>query len=285
VGAPAGDWTFSIVTLDAALNTASLGAAELTAAGLPTKFTVVSSHPDTTPPALVQLNYMPTGVDVSAGPQTIAVAARLTDAGSGVARFDFSIVAPNGVSTVGCSAFAPNPPGTAADGTWQCGLTIPAGAQQGDWSIKAAAVDASFNTNVILPPNKVTVVNTAPDPTPPALASLTINPQTVDVTYGAQVVTVSAHVTDAQSGVAQFTFRGATPDGTKVECSAVQPDAGTINDGTWSCRFTLPSGVPVGDWQVSVQVADKALNFRQYGATELGNMQLPTKFTVVNRAP
>ncbi len=285
VGAPPGDWSFSIVALDAALNTISLGAAELRAANLPTKFTVVSSHPDTIAPALVRLDYMPTTVDVSAGVKTIAVAAHLTDAGSGVSRFDFSIVAPNGVSTVGCSAFAPNPPGTAADGTWQCVLSVPAGAQPGNWSIKAAAVDASFNTNLILPPNKVTVVNTAPDPTPPALASLTITPQTVDVTYGAQVVTVSARVTDAQSGVAQFNFKGATNDGTKVECSAAAPDAGTINDGTWSCRFTLPSGVPVGDWQVSVQVADKALNFRQYGTTELGGMQMPTKFTVVNRAP
>jgi hypothetical protein len=228
---------------------------------------------------------MPTSVDVSSGPKTIAVAAQLTDAGAGVARFDFSIVAPNGVSTVGCSAFAPNPPGTAANGTWQCMLTVPAGAQPGDWSIKAAAVDASFNTNLIIPPNKVTVVNTAPDPTPPALASLTITPQTVDVTYGAQVVTVSGRVTDALSGVAQFTFKGGAPDGAKVECSASQPDAGTVNDGTWSCRFTLPSGVAVGDWQVSVQVADKALNFRQYGATELGNIQMPAKFTVVNRAP
>jgi hypothetical protein len=70
-----------------------------------------------------------------------------------------------------------------------------------------------------------------------------------------------------------------------VECSAIQPDLGTINDGTWSCRFTLPAGVAVGDWQVSAQVADKALNLRQYGTTELGNMHLPTKFTVVNRVP
>jgi uncharacterized protein YjdB len=283
-GAPPGDWTISIVALDAALNHTSLGTTELRAANLPTKFVVVNAHPDTTPPTLVRLDYTPTTVDVSTGAQTIAVAAHLTDAGSGVARFDFSITAPNGVSMVGCSAFAPVAPGTAADGTWQCSVVVPAGAQPGSWSIKAGAVDASYNTALILPPQTITVTDAAPDLTPPTLASLTITPQTVDASYVAQIVTVSARLTDAQSGVAQFTFRAVAPDSTKVECSAYQPDAGagTTADGTWSCRFTIPPGIALGDWLVSVQLADKALNVRQYGTTELGALGMPTKFTVIS---
>jgi serine protease len=283
VGAPPGDWTFSIVALDEAINTVSLGTAELSAAQLPTRFTVISTNPDKLPPTLVALNF-PTDVDVSAGPDTLVVAARLTDAGSGVSRFDFSMIAPNGVSTAGCSAFAPTAPGNPADGVWQCALVLPAGAPPGPWSIKAAAVDASFNTTFILPPDKITVVNTAPDPTPPELVSLTITPQTVDVSYGAQVVTVSARLTDAQSGVAGFTFRATARDSTQVECSATSPDTGggTTADGTWSCRFTIPAGVARGDWLASVAISDKALNQRQYDTAAIGAKGLPTKFTVVS---
>jgi hypothetical protein len=282
-GAPPGDWTFSIVALDNALNHVSLGATELRAAGLPTKFTVVSTNPDRTQPTLVRLDYTPTTVDVSTGAQSIAVAAHLTDGGSGVGRFDFSIKAPNGVSSVGCSAFAPSS-GTPADGVWQCTFQVPAGAQPGLWSITAAAVDASFNTLLILPPDKISVTNTAPDLTPPELGSLTITPQTVDVSYGAQVVTVSARLTDAQSGVAGFTFRATAPDQSRVECSASSPDAGagTTADGTWSCRFTIPAGVALGDWLASVSLADKALNQRQYDSSALGAKGMPTKFTVVS---
>jgi hypothetical protein len=69
-----------------------------------------------------------------------------------------------------------------------------------------------------------------------------------------------------------------------VECSANQPNAGagTTADGTWSCRFTIPPGIALGDWLVSVQLADKALNVRQYGTSELGAMGMPTKFTVIS---
>jgi hypothetical protein len=277
---PNGDWTLSVVAFDAAVNRISLGTTQLAALSLPTRFTVVSSSPDVTPPTLVDLSVSPLSVDVSNGPQVITVDAHLTDAGSGVARFDFNLTAPTGGSLVGCSATAPAS-GTTADGTWHCTVTMPAGAAPGPWSLSVGVGDAAFNSDLGHLPGQVTVTNSAPDVDAPVFTSLTIDPSVVDLTTGAKVVTVTAKLTDVGTGVDRFDFRAAATDGTLAECSSTAPEpGGTRQNGTWVCRVTIPPSVVGGDWQIFVRAADKALNVRAPTQAEMSAFG-PTKFTVI----
>ncbi|MFL5607256.1 MAG: Ig domain-containing protein, partial [Gemmatimonadaceae bacterium] len=134
-GAAAGDWIVSLLAFDVALNRRALSSPELAAAGLPSKFRVVSPTEDKTAPVLVgALGITPASVDVTTGAKTIAVEAHLTDTnGSGVARFEFVAASPSGNATVGCSASTPVA-GSPTDGTWRCMLTIPAGVEPGSWA-------------------------------------------------------------------------------------------------------------------------------------------------------
>lgn len=280
-GSAPGDWTISIVALDAALNRRSLTSADLAAAATQSTLSVASSTQDVTPPAVVGgLNGIPPQVDVTSAPVSLTVSAQLTDAQSGVARFDVGLRAPDGKTSVSCSANAPTS-GTPADGIWQCTLTIPKGAQPGNWSIAIRAIDAAFNTYASISPSTLTVVNTAPDITPPAITSLTVSPTRVDLTTGAQVVTATARITDAETGVATFLFRVTAPDNTTAQCVSDRPATGTIADGTWTCQITIPPGVPAGDWAITVEATDKALNVRTLRTAELTAAGFPTKVTVV----
>jgi hypothetical protein len=280
-GSAAGNWTIAIVAVDAALNTRSLTSANLVTAGTQGTLNVADSQQDVTPPAVVgTLNGIPPQVDVTNAPASMLVSVRLTDAGSGVARFDLGLLAPDGKTSVQCSATAPTT-GTTADGTWQCTVTIPRGAQPGPWSIAIRAIDAAFNTYYSTAGVTLSVVDSAADTTPPAFAGLTVSPTTVDLATGAQTVTATAHLTDAGSGVASFLFRATAPDNTVAQCVANNPASGTAADGTWSCQLTIPPGVATGDWLITVQATDAALNH-----TVLGNggsampAGFPTKITV-----
>jgi uncharacterized protein YjdB len=281
-GSAQGDWTISVVAIDAALNRRSLSSADLAAAGLQSKLTITNSNPDVTPPAVAStLGGIPASVDVTTGPVSMTASVTLTDAGSGVGRFDLSLLAPDNVTTVGCSASAPTT-GTRANGVWQCTVTIPKGAQPGNWSIAIRAIDQAFNTYITTAAATLNVVDTAPDAIPPTFAGLTVSPTTVDISTGAQVITATAHLTDAGTGVASFVFRATAPDNTAAQCVASQPTTGTAADGTWTCQITIPPGVATGDWMIAVQASDNALNRRMLTTTELTAAGFPTKITVTS---
>jgi uncharacterized protein YjdB len=138
-GASPGDWKLFVVAIDSASNQQALNDTDLAAAGFTSKFTVTSATPDRTPPTFTSLTASPTSVDVRTGSKTVTGTAHLTDDNSGVARFDFVLVAPDS-STVSCTATAPTT-GTVNDGDWSCTLTIPAGSISGDWAVAARATD------------------------------------------------------------------------------------------------------------------------------------------------
>ncbi|HEY2067459.1 MAG TPA: Ig-like domain-containing protein [Gemmatimonadaceae bacterium] len=281
-GSAPGTWTVSVVAIDAVLNRRSLSSANLASSGLQSTIAVANSNPDNTPPAPVGgLNGIPPQVDVTTQPATMTVSVRLTDAGAGVAHFDLALVAPDGKTSVGCSAAAPIT-GTTADGTWQCAVTIPQGAQAGNWSILIRAIDAVFNTYQSAASSTLTVVDNAPDTTPPTFVGLTVSPTTVDVSTGAQTVTATAHLTDTGTGVSSFVFRVAAPDSTIARCLADHPTAGTPSDGTWTCQITIPPGGAAGDWAITVQASDAALNTATLGTAALSAANFPTKITVIS---
>lgn len=296
-GAVGGDWKIAVAATDAAGNQRALGQAELIAANFSTKFTVVSSSPDVTPPVVVALTVTSGSVDVTSGARTVTVSARIQDeaAGSGVASFFVSATAPTQPRPVtNCQAGAPTPPGTTMDGVWSCTLTFPKGATPGDWTLDLMASDAAFNqlkmgqTALAAAnfPTKITVVSSTPDQSPPVFTALTLSPSTVDVSTSSQTVTVTAHLTDSNSGVVSFAFSAALSGSTtKVQCGATVPSAGTNADGDWTCTVTIPARAAPGDWLITVTATDAAGFSQTYGppATVAFPPGFPTRITVVSR--
>lgn len=222
-------------------------------------------------PVLVGLTLVPSPVDVTAGTQTVTATAHITDAGgSGAAQFAITASAPHGAFT-DCVDVALDS-GTPADGTWSCKLTIPIGAEPGDWKLLVLVSDAGYASQAYSSaeltaaglPTSFNVVSNW-DQSVPVFRSLTVTPTTVNVASGAQTVTVSASLTDNRSGVATFDFVATAASGRQLGCSASAPASGDMLNGTWSCTFTVPADADSGSWAITVRATDRAFNYQTYG--------------------
>lgn len=246
---------------------------------------------DVTPPTVVGLTVTPPSVDVTSGSKTLVVSAHVVDGGgSGTSQIAVVATAPTG-AFANCSASALSS-GTAADGFWNCSVTIPPGAEPGDWKLLVLVSDAAQNvstyTDVELAaggmPTKFAVVSNW-DKTPPTFASLAVAAGTVDVSSSARTITVTAHLTDNLSGVARFDFSAKSPNGTSVGCSALAPASGTDTDGNWSCTVTIAAQSDPGAWAISVKATDRAFFSQSYGQVPNGGTipfppGFPSTFTV-----
>ena len=230
---------------------------------------------DGTAPVLAGLTITPSPVDVTSSDKIVTFTARLTDAGgSGAAQFALTATAPDGPFASCVSTTLDS--GTTADGFWKCSITIPVGADPGDWQLLVLVSDAGFASRTynstelaaVPLPNSFRVVSNW-DMTPPVFHSLTV-PSTVSLASGAQTVTVTANLTDNRSGVARFDFAATSPSGRQVGCSAEAPASGDILNGTWSCSFTIPSDAEAGSWAITVRATDRAFRYQTYGPQPSG---------------
>lgn len=222
-------------------------------------------------PVLVGLTISPSPVNVTAGTQTVTATAHITDAGgSGAAQFAITATAPHGAFSDCVDSTLDS--GTTADGFWTCTLTIPVGAEPGDWKLLVLISDAGFASQTYTTtelgalglPTTFNVVSTW-DQTYPVFKSLALSPASVSVAGGAQTVTVSANLTDDRSGIARFDFVATSPSGRQVGCSASAPSTGTDLSGIWTCTVTIPSDAEAGSWLITVRATDRAFNYQTYG--------------------
>lgn len=226
---------------------------------------------DGIPPVLAGLTISPSPVNVTAGTQTVTATARITDAGgSGAAQFAITATAPHGAFADCVDATLDS--GTTADGTWKCTLTIPVGAEPGDWKLLVLISDAGFASQTYTTtelgaaslPTSFNVVSTW-DQTFPVFHSLSLTPASVNVANGAQTITVSAALTDDRSGIARFDFVATSPSGRQVGCSSSVPATGDVLSGTWSCTVSIPADAEAGTWLITVRATDRAFNYQTYG--------------------
>ena len=109
---------------------------------------------------LVEFDFSPRSVDVSAGAQTVTVTARVTDATGAQAPYarvqsDTTTQSSFGVMTLVS--------GTATDGTYQRIFTIPANAAAGAWTVGIAPLNDTVGNNgagYTYHPDKLTVTVT-----------------------------------------------------------------------------------------------------------------------------
>jgi uncharacterized protein YjdB len=254
--------------------------------------TATVSVSDGSAPVLVGLTLVPNPVDVTAGTKTVTATAHITDAGgAGVSQFAITATAPHGAFTNCVDTTRDS--GTASDGTWSCTLTVPIGAEPGDWALVVLVSDAGYSSKMYGSadlvgaglPGSFNVISTW-DQKAPVFTSLTVTPTSVNVANGAQTITVSAGLTDDRSGIAQFDFYATSPSGQQVGCSATTPATGTTLNGTWTCTLTVPADAEAGTWLITVRATDQAFNYQTYGPQPDGKTNIafpagyPTTITV-----
>lgn len=264
----------------------SYGQVTITATSEGKKGTATVKVSDGIAPVLVGLTLAPNPVDVTSGTKTVTATAHITDAGgSGVAQFAITATAPHG-AFANCVDTSPDG-GNASDGTWNCTLTIPIGADPGDWTILVLVSDAGFASKMYGTaelaaaslPTSFKVVSIW-DQTAPIFQGLTVSPSSVNVANGAQTITVSANLTDNRSGVARFDFFATSPGGQRVACSATAPETGgSTLSGTWKCTLTVPANAEAGSWLITVRATDNAFNYQTYGPQDGdGTIAFPTGY-------
>jgi len=242
-------------------------------------------------PVLANLTVTPTQVDVTSADKTVTFTGHVTDqGGSGVSQFVITAKAPDGpfASCVDTTLDS----GTTSDGTWSCTITLPTGADPGNWKLLVLVSDAGYSSKTYATadltaaslPTGFSVVSSH-DVIPPVFHSLTV-PSPVSVTSGAQTVTVSANLTDNLSGTASFDFTATSPTGKQVGCTATAPSSGDMLNGTWSCSFTMPADAEAGSWKITVRATDRAFQYQTYGLQPDGTTNIafpagyPTTITV-----
>lgn len=108
------------------------------------------------------------------------------------------------------------------------------------------------------------------DTTPPQLVSAQVSPTAVAVGTRAQVVTVTAHVTDDLSGSQAPTATITDPGGGRLTTGPMTLASGSTLDGWYRGQVTVPAGAPSGTWPVDLEaLRDRAGNTAAAG-TRIG---------------
>ena len=254
---------------------------------------------DRTAPRLVGLSYTPGQVDVTAAARTVEFMVHATDGGSGTEFIAVGFQGPSPELGTSCqgpvTGNAVLASGTLHDGVWKCTATVPKGAAAGTWTMTQLNLrDFAGNQKVYTRaeliaagfPTTLTVVNTAPPATPPALTGLSFSPDPVNV--GASDAPVEITFTATASAGLREAYASITPTrGEAVasvdrSCSTTTRAGGTSTAGTWKCSIPIPRHAPGGTWQVSTWVADSAGNITAYSSSQLAARGLPGSFQVVS---
>ena len=273
-GTTSGDWSVSLFPLrDNAENSGSFGPPSK----FDSSFTVISDAEDLTPPELVDFSISPTTVDVSQTSQVVTVTMHITDDESGVVSPNVTAGSDRNSASTGFASVR-LVSGDNLDGIWEATLTVPHGTTSGDWSVSLFPLrDNAENSGSFGPPSKFdssfTVISDAEDLTPPELVDFSISPTTVDVSQTSQVVTVTMHITDDESGVVSPNVTaGSDRNSASTGFASVRLVSGDNLDGIWEATLTVPQGTTSGDWSVSLfPLRDNADNSGNFGPPDRFN--------------
>lgn len=115
----------------------------------------------------------------------------------------------------------------------------------------------------------------------PALVTLAMLPDTINVGTSSGSVVVRARVTDSGVGTARMAAIATSPNNAAVKsCEATVLSEGTASNGTWSCTISFPKGSAAGTWAIAVLLEDKIGNQHESFAPELDAAGLPSSLVV-----
>lgn len=200
-------------------------------------------------------------VDVTSGDEDVEVRVHVVD-DTGVSRVVVGLGHPEGTgAAIGPDARLVS--GTIRDGWWKTTMTVPRWAVPGDYEVSATLRDRVGRwAGETFPARTVTVVDRNPDLDTPEVSLLT--PSTTskyDVRVAGQDVTVKVRATDAVSGVFYVDLCLYKPQEgyyTNLPCSGAELVSGDRYDGVWKADVRIPRGSTGGDWNVGLDVLDRA---------------------------
>jgi hypothetical protein len=222
---------------------------------------------DTAAPVIVSATTTPSTVDVSNSDQTVTVSVHVTDDTAAVEVRGFGDGLHPADSSPIDQAYGTLTSGTARDGIWTLSMIVYQGTAAGFGNL-TLVTDDEFPHYVTKQFAGVTVVDTDPDTTAPVVSDLTLSSTQVDVRNAAVALTVTAQITDADSGVDPsslpwvYLYPPTSYSTAAPLYSYWQRVSGTNRDGLYQLSYTLPQGTMGGTWSLvsSNSIHDRAGN-------------------------
>lgn len=233
---------------------------------------------DKSAPKVLAVTFSPSSIDTTMADAKVKVRVRITD-DLGAVRVQGHVV--DEVPNAGASFYMPSmslASGGPRDGWWEYVLTVPrytpAGAMHADISVNDAAGrwgSGSMGT--------LTVANSDPDSVGPTVSVTALTPRSIDVTTSSKSVQVSVRVVDSKSGLSDLSICLLQPGvatssypnplfDTVVCDEGVARVSGTVRDGIWSTKLTVPKGSPGGIYNLFVSAEDRIGNELSYYGPE-----------------
>ncbi len=255
----------------------------------------VVSNPDTTPPVVSELQFLPDGggtsssitVDTSSSSQTVNIQFRVTDDNSGfggpedgAAVNDYNVlqitaqfpVSETNTYNNNVTYYAHRVSGTPQDGIWETTLYFPQYSPAGTWTLSINIKDNALNSTYVsgadlgLPgdPPELNIASNPSDSAAPTLNSLSFSPITIDTSASDQTVNASISLTDDLAGGYYAFIFVQSPSGKQqryISCWLQNPVPGLtqVLEGT----SLFPRYSEGGTWKVqSAYLFDNAGNTR-----------------------
>ena len=259
----------------------------------------VNAGGDTIPPELEEFDFIPTTIDVSAGPVDVTFTLSITDDLSGFSGGWFGLDSPSGQQNQGGSMGLGNRiSGDDKDGTYEVTVTFPQYIESGIWHITILSMRDKVG-NLIQPdendliamgfPTELEVISIPEDTTPPELEALDFSPKTIDVSTGPQDVTFTIRITDHLSGFSGGWFGLDSPSGQQNQGGSMglgNRISGDDKDGTYEVTVTFPQYIESGIWHITIlSMRDKVGNLIQPDENDLIAMGFPTELNVNENEP
>ena len=98
------------------------------------------AQPDTEPPALVDFDFNPKGVDVTTGAATVTCTMTVTDDIAGAQSAYCQFRSPSGIHAAECGVGTPST-GDGLNGVWTCDATVAQYVEEGTWTVDHVGLD------------------------------------------------------------------------------------------------------------------------------------------------
>src|SRR5687768_29502 len=257
--------------------------------------TVNAQVEDTAAPALAEFDFNPKTIDVGAGPQTVTITLRITDDLSGFEFGNFLLLSPSGqqVSSGGYNA-QHRVSGNSLDGVYQASAVIPQFSEAGTWRVIQVFLRDQVGNTVVLGeadlinrgfPTEL-VVNGGPDLAPPDLVEFSFNPTSIDVSAGAQNLTLTLRISDTLSGFEFGNFLFLSPSGQQVLSGGYNFSnrvSGDSLDGIYQVSASVPQFSEAGTWRViQIFLRDPVGNSIVLGEADLLSRGFATQLQVIS---
>jgi hypothetical protein len=180
--------------------------------------------------------------------------------------------------------------GTSQAGTWKCAIQLPRSSVGGDWRVRELQASDSAGARISYSDAQLAAAGMNPilkvlspneDVTLPVATALTVQPASVNLATGAQVVEFTFTATDAASGMWRGSVGiGSLASGVGWGCGSAPLEGEGVKTGTFKCSITVPANAVAGKWAITLEILDRTRNLRVYRSEQLQAAGLPHEITV-----